>query len=487
MTRLTIRRIECVPLRMPLPRTYRGSSYFMTHRCTIITRVFTAEGVVGEVYNGDEFETQAEVVKIILDEIQPLLIGEDAFNIEGCWEGCASRATISCGTASSRCAPRRASTAPCGTPSERRSTRRSTSSGEDTPNVFRSSASPDTTRRTRPSPTSAGKWRRFWASGYAGCKFKVGGRTPGEDAERVRVARKAAGEDFVLTVDANQGWSLREAVAFSREVAELDIRWFEEPVHWPNDRLDMAAVRSQTGIPVCAGQSEISRSGCRDLMMANAIDVCNFDASWGAGRPNGAGSRRSRPAFPCRWGTTRSRRSRPIFWRRSPTARIWKRFIPSGTRSSTLWSRTGPSSTAAFTPCRRARASASSSIRTRSRNIASRPILAARRATRPRRAAARAARPRLRAPRRDDNRRSQAPGTAGRRRPHEHGRRVRRLPGFRCRTRPRPAARRVAAQQMIDFILRMDVDSSRRLLEQQQDRRAVERLGDRHLLLVAAR
>jgi hypothetical protein len=28
---------------MPLPRTFRGSNYFMTHRCTIITRVYTAE------------------------------------------------------------------------------------------------------------------------------------------------------------------------------------------------------------------------------------------------------------------------------------------------------------------------------------------------------------------------------------------------------------------------------------------------------------
>jgi len=44
MSRLTIQRIECIPLRMPLPRTFRGSSYFMTHRCTIITRVYTAEG-----------------------------------------------------------------------------------------------------------------------------------------------------------------------------------------------------------------------------------------------------------------------------------------------------------------------------------------------------------------------------------------------------------------------------------------------------------
>src|SRR5262249_60653194 len=124
-------------------------------------------------------------------------------------------------------------------------------------------------------------------AGYAGCKFKVGGRSPAEDAERVKVAREAAGADFILTVDANQGWTLRQAVEFSRLVQDQDIRWFEEPVRWYSDRLDLAAARSQTGIPICAGQSEISRAGCRDLMMAGAIDVCNFDASWSRGAPGG--------------------------------------------------------------------------------------------------------------------------------------------------------------------------------------------------------
>ena len=121
------------------------------------------------------------------------------------------------------------------------------------------------------------------SQGYAGCKFKVGGRTPKEDAERVRTARAAVGDDFVLTVDANQGYTLRQAVEFSRLVEGDNIRWFEEPVRWYSDRLDMASARNMTGIPICAGQSEISRAGCRDLMMSGAIDVCNFDASWSGG------------------------------------------------------------------------------------------------------------------------------------------------------------------------------------------------------------
>jgi len=37
------------------------------------------------------------------------------------------------------------------------------------------------------------------------------------------------------------------------------------------------------GVRVCAGQSEFSAGGCRDLMVDGAIDVCNFDASWSGG------------------------------------------------------------------------------------------------------------------------------------------------------------------------------------------------------------
>src|SRR5437867_5446704 len=45
----------------------------------------------------------------------------------------------------------------------------------------------------------------YRAAGMAGCKFKVGGLAPEEDARRVEAARRAAGADFVLAVDANRG------------------------------------------------------------------------------------------------------------------------------------------------------------------------------------------------------------------------------------------------------------------------------------------
>jgi D-galactarolactone cycloisomerase len=84
-------------------------------------------------------------------------------------------------------------------------------------------------------------------------------------------------------VDANQGFTVREAIEFCSYVEDLDLMWFEEPCRWFDDRRSMAVVRSTTGVPVTAGQSERSRAGCRDLMMDGAIDFCNFDASWGGG------------------------------------------------------------------------------------------------------------------------------------------------------------------------------------------------------------
>ena len=66
-------------------------------------------------------------------------------------------------------------------------------------------------------------------------------------------------------------------------VKEFNIRWFEEPCRWNNDKEAMKDIRYMSGIPVAAGQSEISAAGCIGLMTNGSIDVCNFDASWAGG------------------------------------------------------------------------------------------------------------------------------------------------------------------------------------------------------------
>jgi len=118
-----------------------------------------------------------------------------------------------------------------------------------------------------------------------GMKFKIGGKTPEEDIERLKIAHRVAGEGFRFMVDANQGYDLHEAIRFVRLAQDtgIQLHWFEEPVRWYNDRRWLRDVRLATGIPITAGQSAYTLDAVRDLIVEGSIDYCNFDASWAGG------------------------------------------------------------------------------------------------------------------------------------------------------------------------------------------------------------
>lgn len=282
--RITIERVEATPVLVPLSREYRGSYYGMRNRATVITRITTQEGLVGEAYAGDEDSTLGTIVSLIRDEIAPTLVGENALAFERCWER-AFPVTFD------QLRDRRVSLVALASVDLALWDLIGKALGMPLWELWGGY------RNTIPVNIIGGyygrdldgirdevtEWREL---GFRGCKFKVGGRDPREDAERVHAAREAAGDDFVLTIDANQGYTRSQAVDLCRRVRDLDIRWFEEPCIWSNDHRDLRDVRALGGIPICAGQSEHSPEGCRDLMERGAIDICNFDASWSGGYTN---------------------------------------------------------------------------------------------------------------------------------------------------------------------------------------------------------
>jgi L-alanine-DL-glutamate epimerase-like enolase superfamily enzyme len=280
VTKLTIRRIETIPIRVPLGRVYRGSLYQMTHRSTIITRVFTDEGIVGEAYAGDEDAGLLEINSIIHKEIEPGLVGQDAMSIERCWE-LARPATFNI------LRDRRLGLVACACVDAALWDAIGKALGQPLWRLwggYRSELEMISIGGYYDAPVSvADEVGELRARGLAGMKFKVGALEPDKDLARFREARAAAGDDFILAADGNQGWAPDQAVAFARQAAEYNIRWFEEPCRWHNDRRAMRDVRLKCGVPICAGQSEFSAAGCRDLMVEGAIDVCNFDASWSGG------------------------------------------------------------------------------------------------------------------------------------------------------------------------------------------------------------
>src|SRR3712207_251179 len=82
----TIDSIEAAAIEIPLPRQFAGSVYAMTTRCAIVTRIRTADGLEAEVYNGDNREHGAALVRIITEEVAPLVLGEDATAYERLWQ-----------------------------------------------------------------------------------------------------------------------------------------------------------------------------------------------------------------------------------------------------------------------------------------------------------------------------------------------------------------------------------------------------------------
>lgn len=275
---LVIERVEAIPMRVPLTRRFQGSHYSMTTRCTIVTRVYLAGGIVGESYNGDTDAEQDVIVSILRDEITPKIIGSSILNQEGCWEGMLpptydilrdrslALQAIACVDSAVWDALGKALNVPLYQlwGGYRDSLPAICIGGYYTDDLA------DVARQIE----------NYRELGFAGCKFKVGRLSPEEDAYRTKLARQAAGDEFVLMVDANQGYTREEAIRFTRLCQDLNLRWFEEPCQWMNDRLSMRDVRLIGGIPVVAGQSENSRAGVRDLITSGAVDACNCDASW---------------------------------------------------------------------------------------------------------------------------------------------------------------------------------------------------------------
>ncbi len=280
---LRIERIEAIGLRVPLDKVYRGSKYSMQNRCTIVTRIYTRGGVVGEVYTGDTDREQADVLAIITNELAPALIGLDAFNIEGCWEAMRP-ATFDI--------------------LRDRALALQAIACVDTAlwDVFgKSLAMPlyklwGGYRDALPLIAIGGYYGQtldelarevetYVSYGVSGMKFKVGGATPQEDLTRLRAAQAAAPADFIFMADANQGYTLADALTFVRLAREAGIalRWFEEPVRWYNDRRWLRDMRAMAGVPITAGQSEYTLNGVRDLIAEGSVDVSNFDSSWGGG------------------------------------------------------------------------------------------------------------------------------------------------------------------------------------------------------------
>ena len=89
-------------------------------------------------------------------------------------------------------------------------------------------------------------------TGQRRIKIKVGRRALREEIAVVRKLRHALAEGAEIRLDANQAFSLEEAVEFAMAVRDLDPRWIEEPLR---DPADIPEFLDRCGLPVALDES----------------------------------------------------------------------------------------------------------------------------------------------------------------------------------------------------------------------------------------
>ncbi len=71
-------------------------------------------------------------------------------------------------------------------------------------------------------------------NGFAAMKLKVGSADPKRDIRRANIVREVAGEQAKVMLDANQQWTLPQAISICNELKNMNPYWVEEPTH-PDD------------------------------------------------------------------------------------------------------------------------------------------------------------------------------------------------------------------------------------------------------------
>ena len=290
---MKIIKIEVIPLVYKLEEAFSGGTYKISNRNTIVTRVHTDAGIVGEAFGGDEDRWQDRVVSLMRQHLAPMLIGEDARDVERLWE-LMFQCNVDLGNRAlhvidliNRAILMQAIAAidnaiwdALGKLYDVPLYKLLGGYRERVPVIAIGGYYYPSDPRHQALQKEISAYQQ---AGLAGVKLKVGRVEIAEDVRRVQAVREAVGDGFMIACDANQAWTPEQTIEFCNAVLPLNIRWIEEPVRWYDQLGGLRTVSEAMPIPVVAGQGEITRFGCRDLILHGGVDILNVDVTIAGG------------------------------------------------------------------------------------------------------------------------------------------------------------------------------------------------------------
>lgn len=287
---MKIKSLKAIPIHYTLDEIFRAGTYQVKNRYTIVVVAEFENGVVAETYGGDEDMVQERVVGLINKEFQPYLVGADV----DCREDIAKihdtlmnlpidlgyRALVDLDMG-------------------RHGIQQQALSLVDDclwdglgkiKNLPVHELLGGAKRMQMPVISIGGYYHEndpvgtadearelHEVYGVAGLKMKVGRIAYEKDVERIEAAWNAAGRDFLIAVDVNQGWTVAQAKEFCKKAEGLGLAWLEEPVKWYDCLSGLAEVTKSTSMVIVAGQGDISEYRSMDLVRNGSVRQLNTD------------------------------------------------------------------------------------------------------------------------------------------------------------------------------------------------------------------
>lgn len=123
---------------------------------------------------------------------------------------------------------------------------------------------------------AAERARRMVDKGWQAIKVKVGRHEhPAVDLMRLQAVREAIGPATWLSIDANGGYTVEQALWLGRRLEKLDIVLFEQPTR-RGDHAAMAEVRRGCPVPIMADESVFTPQDALDVIRHQAADILSI-------------------------------------------------------------------------------------------------------------------------------------------------------------------------------------------------------------------
>lgn len=118
---------------------------------------------------------------------------------------------------------------------------------------------------------------RYIHDGFTVLKIKVGKDNVDTDVKRVQAIRKRVGKDITIRLDANQGWTVKQAIRTIRKMEDLDldIELVEQPVK-AHDIAGLKYVTDNVDTLIMADESVFSLYDARRVLETGSADLINI-------------------------------------------------------------------------------------------------------------------------------------------------------------------------------------------------------------------